>query len=154
VIARNVKRHALSGTRGRGGAIKCNAATWCRACNPRRWVSLKQCAEDGNGVRELLQPLFAAAEWNAERLMLSRITTGAESDKEAAWCERGDGGDRLCHECWMALGDIEHQRADAECRVSSECCGGECQRLKDGTLWRAAPHYVIPNPDTCDRQLR
>ena len=53
--------------------------------------------------------------------MLSRIATGAKSDEEAARCERCNGGDRLCYERRMALGDIEHQRADAECRVSSEC---------------------------------
>ena len=83
--------------------------------------------------------------------MLSRIATSAESDKETTRCKRSDGGDRLCHECWMALGNIEHQRADAECRVSSECCGGECQRLKDWAFWCATPHQVIPYPDTCDR---
>ena len=154
MITGNVERHALSRARGRGGAIKCNAATRCRACNPRRWVAFKQCAEDGNGLRELRQPLSAAAVWDAERLMLSRITTSAESNKESTRCERGDGGDRLCNKRRMALGNIKHQRADAECWVPSECRRRECQRLKDGTLWRATPHQVIPNPDACDRQLR
>ena len=86
--------------------------------------------------------------------MLSRITTSAESNKKSIRCERCDGGDRLYNERRGSLGDIKHQRANTECRVPSECCGRECQRLKDGTLWRATPHQVIPNPDACDRQLR
>ena len=83
--------------------------------------------------------------------MLSRIATGAESNKESTRCERSDGGDRLCHKRRMSLGDIKHQRANAECWVPSECCGGECQRLKDWALRCATPHQVIPYPDTCDR---
>jgi hypothetical protein len=121
VIARNVERHALIRTRGRGDTIKCNATTRCRARDPRRWVALKQCAEDCNGLRELLEPFSAAAVWDAKRLMLSRIATGAESNKESTRCERSDGGDRLCNERRMSLGHIKHQRADAECWVPSEC---------------------------------
>ena len=86
-----------------------------------------------------------------KRLMLSRIATGAESNKKATRCERCKGGDRLCHERRMALGDIKYQRANSECWVPSECCGGECQRLKDWAFWCATPHQVIPYPDTCDR---
>jgi hypothetical protein len=151
VIARNVERHVISGAWGRGGAIKCNAATLCRAGDPGCWIALKQCVEDCNRICELRQPLAAAAEWNAERLMLSRIATSAESNKESTRCERGDGGDRLCNECRMTLGDIKHQRADAECWVPSECCRRECQRLKDWAFWCATAHQVIPYPDTRDR---
>ena len=57
--------------------------------------------------------------------MFGRIATSTKAEHEAAGCDGGDGGDRFCNECGVALRDIEHERPNVQCWIRCERSGGE-----------------------------